>query len=305
MTNDTPRKAPKIAAAREILWNAGYSGLTWRDYADATGAHHGAASGMLSRLHRDGDALRLAEKRGADSVYVAPEFRINRDIVPPKKRAAEPIAPLPVASETPPAIDMDAVWRDAYAEGVAAGRAHERTMAENARAEHDEAIRLAGFAEGVAQGVADLEAARSAAFADGVAKGRADAPPTEDAEAARREGFEAGRAQAEAEWQAGYDEGVKVGGDIAIAEMKQRMVDAGGEPYLKGRAVGRKEGEEALRRHATKVAAEIARAIRANGSPVKTHHSTCWMQHPECAVKAVVQGIGVTPDRFRSEVNVA
>lgn len=300
-TGKKPRRAPKIEAAREWLEAAGTRGLTWLDYAELTGSHHGSASGMLSRLHKDGDALRLAEKRDGQSVYVAPEFRGDRDIVAPRPpRAAAPASP----AEVP---NLEAIRRDAYAEGVAAGRAHEREMGLRRAAEHEEGIRLAGFAEGVAQGEADIIAARDDAYATGLAKGLEEGRASgisESSESAYLDGYRAGREAAEAQWQEGYDEGVRAGAESAVADLKRRMSDAGGEPYLKGREVGRREGEELIRRHALRVAAELTRGIR-QGSPMRTHHKTCWMQHPECAVKALVQGMGVPPDKLRAEINAA
>lgn len=298
-----PRRTPKIDAAREILWAAGSHGLTWLDYAAATGAHHGSASGMLSRLHKTGIALRLKDKRDGNSVYVAPEFREERDIVPP--RAPRAIGPAAIAPTEEP--NLEAIRRDAYAEGVAAGRAHERGMAERRAEEHDEHIRLAGFAEGIAQAQAELLAAREEAFADGrnlgIEEGRIEGS-SQSTDTAYHDGYRAGQEQAEAQWQEGYDEGIRVGSEAATAEIKRRMVDAGGEPYLKGREIGRREGEDLVRRHAIRVAAELTRAIR-DGSPIRAHFSGCYRVHPECAVKSLIQGIGVTPDKLRAEINVA
>jgi hypothetical protein len=53
-------------------------GLTWKELADSLGVHHGAASGVLSTLHKAGRIARLSERRHGCKVYVLPEYTNGR-----------------------------------------------------------------------------------------------------------------------------------------------------------------------------------------------------------------------------------
>lgn len=44
--------------ALALLKESGGKGLTWKELSDATGMHHGTASGVLSVLHKSGAILR-------------------------------------------------------------------------------------------------------------------------------------------------------------------------------------------------------------------------------------------------------
>lgn len=66
------------ADAERRLGRARYHGMTWRELAEATGMHHGQASGVLSNLHHDGRVLRLTLTRERCGVYVLPEFIAGR-----------------------------------------------------------------------------------------------------------------------------------------------------------------------------------------------------------------------------------
>ena len=60
---------------------AGPFGLTWAELGEKEGWHHGRVTSVLSNLHRDGYATRLAGKqstRGRSSIYVLPEFTEGR-----------------------------------------------------------------------------------------------------------------------------------------------------------------------------------------------------------------------------------
>lgn len=63
----------------DLLSQAAFGGMTWRDLSDSTGWHHGTASGALSVLHKSGVVVRLTERRNRCAVYVLPEFAINRE----------------------------------------------------------------------------------------------------------------------------------------------------------------------------------------------------------------------------------
>lgn len=59
-----------------------FIGTTWKELAESSGAHHGSASGILSRLHKEGRIARLTETREACHVYVLPEFVNGRQTQP-------------------------------------------------------------------------------------------------------------------------------------------------------------------------------------------------------------------------------
>jgi hypothetical protein len=48
--------------------------------------HHGSLSGALTALHKAGRIQRLALQRGRCSVYVLPDYVMDRETVPPKQR---------------------------------------------------------------------------------------------------------------------------------------------------------------------------------------------------------------------------
>lgn len=55
-------------------------GMTWQELADATGWHHGQASGVLSVLHKEGLIARLTERRGKCAIYVGVNSVQNRTL---------------------------------------------------------------------------------------------------------------------------------------------------------------------------------------------------------------------------------
>lgn len=57
-------------------------GVTVKELREATGWHHGVASSVLSVLHKDGEILRLTERRDRCAVYVLPVYRWNRETSP-------------------------------------------------------------------------------------------------------------------------------------------------------------------------------------------------------------------------------
>ena len=54
------------------------TGLTWREVADYLEVHHGAASGVLSVLHKEGVIARLTATRDKCAIYVLPEYINDR-----------------------------------------------------------------------------------------------------------------------------------------------------------------------------------------------------------------------------------
>ena len=61
-----------------LLDSAGFMGMTWKELSDATGWHHGTASGALSVLHKGEKISRLSEKRNKCKIYVLEEFVYER-----------------------------------------------------------------------------------------------------------------------------------------------------------------------------------------------------------------------------------
>ena len=53
----------------KMLRLRGADGLTWKELAEATGYHHGTASGVLSALHKAGHIARLRSSRNGCKVY--------------------------------------------------------------------------------------------------------------------------------------------------------------------------------------------------------------------------------------------
>ena len=67
-----------------LLWvsRRGVAGATWSEVAARFGVHHGEASAVLSRLHKDGQVARLTQRQGRNHIYVHPEFVDGRAIEP-------------------------------------------------------------------------------------------------------------------------------------------------------------------------------------------------------------------------------
>ena len=65
--------------ALKFLSLEGEHGLTWVELAAITQWHHGASSGVLSVLHKEGAIARLSEvKRDRCKVYVHPDYVLGR-----------------------------------------------------------------------------------------------------------------------------------------------------------------------------------------------------------------------------------
>lgn len=81
-----------VTAKRQIdvlnmLEDAGAAGLTWWQISDMTGDHHGAVSGALSVLHKNGHISRLTERRGKSQIYVCNQHVNGRATVTHKGNA--------------------------------------------------------------------------------------------------------------------------------------------------------------------------------------------------------------------------
>jgi hypothetical protein len=73
-TKNRQRTTVELVAASKTY------GMTWKELADATGWHHGQASGVLSVLHREGLIERLVDRRNKCSIYVGINSVNNRKI---------------------------------------------------------------------------------------------------------------------------------------------------------------------------------------------------------------------------------
>lgn len=66
-----PRPRHRRDQALAFIAARGVAGGTWKEFSEASGIHHGSATGALSTLHKEGQISRLAEgKREGCSVYV-------------------------------------------------------------------------------------------------------------------------------------------------------------------------------------------------------------------------------------------
>lgn len=78
-SGETSARQARILA---LLETAGRRGMTWREVAEATGLHHGSASGALSGLHKGGLIARLAEQRDRCQIYCLPDQIAGRQEEP-------------------------------------------------------------------------------------------------------------------------------------------------------------------------------------------------------------------------------
>lgn len=79
-----PVNRARIVLAQVDL--SGAQGMTWKDVAEALSIHHGAASGLLSRLHKQGKIWRLAETRDGCKVYVTTNYVLGREVEHRRRR---------------------------------------------------------------------------------------------------------------------------------------------------------------------------------------------------------------------------
>jgi hypothetical protein len=64
------KTALRQAQALNLLGQRRVTGITWKEFSEITGLHHGTASGVLSVLHKAGRIARLKETRKGCKVYV-------------------------------------------------------------------------------------------------------------------------------------------------------------------------------------------------------------------------------------------
>jgi hypothetical protein len=65
-----------------LLEQQGTAGLTWKEFSQVTGWHHGTATGLLSVLHKTERIARLKEIRNGCKVYVDLSSIEGREIEP-------------------------------------------------------------------------------------------------------------------------------------------------------------------------------------------------------------------------------
>lgn len=69
---DGTTKNRQSETMRLVLASKSY-GMTWKELSEATGWHHGSASGVLSVLHKAGFIERLTDRRNKCAIYVGLE----------------------------------------------------------------------------------------------------------------------------------------------------------------------------------------------------------------------------------------
>ena len=80
------RGTDRRSAVRILLDQRGAEGMTWSEVSQALGIHHGAASALLSHMHREQQIARLAlDHREGSSVYVLPQYVAGRQTLPAKR----------------------------------------------------------------------------------------------------------------------------------------------------------------------------------------------------------------------------
>lgn len=273
-----PPASPKTDAARRLFEVVGTRGLTWQEYAAASGGHHGSASAMLTKLHQRGEIARLTEKRQGSGVYVLPENLDGRETTTGRKPKAKPAAPingvdfavLLNAFEAVSDLQLTAasVFAEASLEVQMAAEMDRMVTEREAERKRIEQKEQQEKADRKLQ--SDLLAELNKRHASDMAKAVRDA-----SEKAREEA-------AATAWQEGYDSGVERGQASA----------ADGEGFANGREVGRREGEEFMTRRVAGVSTELYRVI-VESTPIRTHFNGCYRIHSECAVRAVAQSAGV------------
>lgn len=74
------KTALRQAQALNLITDRDWDGLTWKELSEATGLHHGTASGVLSVLHKAGRIARLKQTRNGCKVYVDLRCIFGREI---------------------------------------------------------------------------------------------------------------------------------------------------------------------------------------------------------------------------------
>ena len=67
-------------AVLNALTDLAGQGATWNELGTLLGLHHGAISGVLSNLHREGVLCRLKDRRGRSQIYILPQFVGDKEV---------------------------------------------------------------------------------------------------------------------------------------------------------------------------------------------------------------------------------
>jgi hypothetical protein len=293
MSNST-----KTDHAARLLAHTGTHGLTWREYAEQVGCSFGAATGMFSRMHAAGRAVRLTERRNNASVYCDPDFAGDRETIspvtpkaqaPPEQAADVPVTEQPepvltvvpepepepeppVAHEPEPETQLQVPELLALIDALVLEFEAERAARETLR-KGREAMRKRMWRE-----AAKLREQIDTLRAEMTLSGQ------REREAAVAEAYSEGRtAGMDEAWQTGYEEGMTNGRDANTA-------------FADGQALGRDQGEELVRKRVAAVSTEMLRVIQ-QAAPLRSHFNGCYQIHPECAVKALTRSAGIVPVR--------
>lgn len=86
------KAAPRQARVLAMMANRRAMGATVAEVREATGWHHGTASGVLSNMDKGGRLVLLAERREGQHVYVLPEWRADRPLAARRSRRQAPEA---------------------------------------------------------------------------------------------------------------------------------------------------------------------------------------------------------------------
>ena len=287
---------------RHVLFEAGERGLTWREYSELTGTHHGSASGALSKMNSRGQAVRLVERRGDNAIYVHKDFvgdrptiaRIPRTVPPDKGMStAETMAMLAYVDalanlkrvvavidlELRHAAELDELV-GAFEEEKVARVTHWREFVEEMRTDFTkEREQLEVELTTLRDKNAEDRKLYSARASEGVKMAQR--------EAAKKTAAAVAKARDEGEaigWQTGYDDALKQAAHDPAA-------DPDSDLFIEGRALGRREGEALVTRRVAAVATEIHRTI-VESTPIRTHFNGCYKIHPECSVRSVARSVG-------------
>lgn len=82
-TDKTGTTSSRQRVTLQALDIAGGDGLTWYEVGSVLNTHHGAASGVLSVLHKAGVICRVSRRRGRSQVYCLPQHVKADDTIEP------------------------------------------------------------------------------------------------------------------------------------------------------------------------------------------------------------------------------
>jgi DNA-binding MarR family transcriptional regulator len=72
----TSKRQQAVLDALDRRWR---HGATWKELGEELDLHHGAISGVLSTLHKQGYICRLTERRSRSQIYILPKYVNQRE----------------------------------------------------------------------------------------------------------------------------------------------------------------------------------------------------------------------------------